>query len=233
MTKHALVFESDPLVAEQIVKHVHKAGFTVIRNNCASDSLSTFEREQPDLVILDIMSATMDGINVGQQIRRKNARVPILFLATQSDQLENLLEQNIVAADYLIKPLSATTLVTRIHALVSRVNALNKTNPAKPKNHTLVFDTIKINPVQRTAETPNGIINLTRRESDLLLLLASKPGRAFKRSRLLEVVWQHNRKGCEHTINTHISRLRKKIEMDPTQPKYIQSVWGVGYKFKA
>ncbi len=206
MTKRALIFESDPQVADLITMHVDKAGFKAIPHNNTAQSLSTFEREQPDLVILDLMHNNLDGIKIGQQIRQQNGRVPILFLASQANQLDLLLEQEIIATDYLIKPLNAQSLVTRIRALVNRVNALNKQYPVKASGQTLVFTGISINTEQKSVETSNGVIALSGREYDLLMLLASKPGRAFKRTHLLDAALRRKRKGSEHTINTHAKR---------------------------
>lgn len=231
MVKRALVFERDPQVAQFITMHVGKAGFKAIHYNNSDHILTTFEREQADLVILDLMPHNLDGIKISQQIRKQNDRVPILFLASQPKQLDHLLEQGIIAADYLIKPLKAESLVTRIRALVNRVNALNEKYPAKTNGRSLIFTDISINTEQKSVQTANGVIQLSSREYDLLMLLAAKPGRAFKRTHLLSASLKTKRKGSEHTINTHISRLRNKIEIDPAQPKFIQTVWGVGYKF--
>lgn len=231
MIKRALIFENDPRVADLISVHVGKAGFKAVWHSNSAQSLSTFEREQPDLVILDLMPNKLDGIKIGQQIRQQNGRVPILFLASQTNQLDRLLEQEIIATDYLIKPLNGQSLVTRIRALVNRVNALNKNYPPEVSGQTLVFRGISININQKSVQTSEGASRLSGREFDLLMLLASKPGRAFKRKHLLETALQRKRKGSEHTVNTHISRLRHKIEIDPSQPKFIQTVWGVGYKF--
>lgn len=238
MNKQALVVESDPKVADLLTTQVRKAGFTPIHNSSATQSLATFEREQPDLVILDLMSPDLDGVKISHKIRESNERVPILFLATQASQLDNLLEQNITASDYLIKPITAADMLARISALVSRVDALNERIDAlnavcntTPENKLLVFNDIKINIEQRSVETSRGIIKLTGREFDLLVVLASKPGRVFKRTALLSAVWWQKQKSSEHTVNTHINRLRKKIEIDPAYPRYIQTVWGTGYKF--
>ncbi len=231
MTKQALVLESNPQAADEIALHIRKAGFTAIRNTAASQSLVTLEREQPDLVILDLMSPNLDGVKISQQIRQQNERIPILFLATQSKQLNHLLEQDITAADYLIKPLNPATLVSRIRALIHRVDALNRKNNVNANRKVLVFDQLKIDTQAHTVETPSGIFDLTPREFDLLMFLAASPGRTFKRARLLDAIWRRKHKGSEHTVNTHISRLRNKIETNSSHPEYIQTVWGVGYKF--
>ena len=221
MTKQALVLESNPRAADEIALHIRKAGFTAILNTGASQSLAMLEREQPDLVILDLMSPNLDGVKISQQIRQQNERVPILFLASQSKQLNHLLEQDITGADYLIKPLNPATLVSRIRALIHRVDALNQKNNANANRKVLVFDQLKIDTQAHTVETLGGIFDLTPREFDLLMFLAASPGRTFKRARLLEAIRRRKHKGSEHTVNTHISRLRYKNRGQPPHDRNI------------
>ncbi|MEE9447650.1 MAG: response regulator transcription factor [Arenicellales bacterium] len=226
-----VIEETGALVAGIFARHLYDEGFMPMQCSDPSQCAQKLEREQPDLVVIDLTLKQVDGIKLGKEIRALNEFVPILFLVSELCELERLFGQDVIATDYLIKPVSKPALFQRIHALVGRVEALVEKHQKQLENCPLEFDNIKIDVAHQAVETPKGVIKLTNRELDLLVFLASNPGKPHKRARLLDSVWHLKHKGSEHTVNTHVNRLRHKIESDPTHPKYIQTVWGVGYRF--
>ena len=153
------------------------------------------------------------------------------MLTAKSTELDRVLGLELGADDYLTKPFSVVELMARIKALFRRVDALGDTQSLANSSPVLEFGDLTIDAARHKVETPNGVIDLTAREFDLLLYLASSPGHVFSRAQLLDAVWGYDHDGYEHTVNTHINRLRIKIEADPAKPEYVQTVWGVGYKF--
>jgi two-component system OmpR family response regulator len=231
MNRKILIVEDDPDIAQLISMHVTEAGYTVLRAGYGEQGLEEFERSRPDLVVLDIMLPGIDGLEVCKRIRRQDERIPVLMLTAKSTELDRVLGLELGADDYLTKPFSVVELMARIKALFRRVDALGVAQQLKSSPAILNFHKLTIDTARHKVETPEGAIDLTAREFDLLLYLASSPGRVFSRAQLLDGVWGYDHDGYEHTVNTHINRLRIKIETNPARPVYVQTVWGVGYKF--
>jgi two-component system OmpR family response regulator len=231
MSRTILIVEDDPDIAKLIIMHVTEAGYVAIHVNNGEKGLEKFEQSSPDLVVLDIMLPGINGLEVCKRIRKKNERVPVLMLTAKSTELDRVLGLELGADDYLTKPFSVVELMARIKALFRRVDALGDTQSLANSSPVLEFGDLTIDAARHKVETPNGVIDLTAREFDLLLYLASSPGHVFSRAQLLDAVWGYDHDGYEHTVNTHINRLRIKIEADPAKPEYVQTVWGVGYKF--
>ncbi len=231
MSRTILIVEDDPDIAKLITMHVTEAGYVAIHVNNGEQGLEKFEQSAPDLVVLDIMLPGINGLEVCKRIRKKNERVPVLMLTAKSTELDRVLGLELGADDYLTKPFSVVELMARIKALFRRVDALGDTQSLANSTPILEFGDLTIDAARHKVETPNGVIDLTAREFDLLLYLASSPGHVFSRAQLLDAVWGYDHDGYEHTVNTHINRLRIKIEADPAKPEYVQTVWGVGYKF--
>ena len=231
MNRTILIVEDDPDIAALIVMHVAEAGYTAIKASSGEQALIEYERVQPHLLILDIMLPGIDGLEVCKRIRKHNERVPVLMLTAKTTELDRVLGLEIGADDYLSKPFSVVELMARIKALFRRVDALSASQDSTVQVQKLSFGDLSIDAGRHKVTTPNGEIDLTAREFDLLLYLASSPGHVFSRAQLLDAVWGYDHDGYEHTVNTHINRLRIKIEQDPAKPKYVQTVWGVGYKF--
>lgn len=231
MKRTILIVEDDPDIAQLIFMHVTEAGLLAIHAGDGERALVEFEGAAPDLVILDIMLPGMDGLEVCKRIRKINEQVPVLMLTAKSTELDRVLGLELGADDYLTKPFSVIELMARIRALFRRVDALARAEPQSDEPEVLEFDGLRIDIARHKVETTQGEIDLTAREFELLRFLASSPGRVFSRAQLLDAVWGYDHDGYEHTVNTHINRLRIKIEADPASPAYVQTVWGVGYKF--
>ncbi len=231
MGRKILIIEDDPDIAQLISMQVTEAGYTVLHAGDGEQGLEQFARSCPDLVVLDVMLPGIDGLEVCKRIRRQNERIPVLILTAKSTELDRVLGLELGADDYLTKPFSLVELMARIKALFRRVDALSAAQKPTQSPALINFHNLTIDTARHKVETPEGAIDLTAREFDLLLYLASSPGRVFSRAQLLDGVWGYDHDGYEHTVNTHINRLRIKIEKDPARPEYVQTVWGVGYKF--
>ena len=209
--------------------------------NCQADiasdgqmGLDLFNKNHYDIIILDLMLPIMDGMEVCKAIRNVDACIPILILTSKSSEFDRIVGLEIGADDYLTKPFSMLELLARIRALFRRVSALetkqaqnNKLSPEK----TFTLGQLSIDENKREVVINKKAIELTAREFSLLLHFAQHPGQVFSRIQLLDAVWGYSHDGYEHTVNSHINRLRAKIEADPADPDYILTVWGVGYKF--
>lgn len=232
MNRQVLIVEDDPDIAQLITMHVREAGHDAVHVVNGEDGLDAFRQMLPDLVVLDLMLPGIDGLEVCKQIRKQNERVPILMLTAKSTELDRVLGLELGADDYLTKPFSVVELMARIKALFRRVEVLSAGMPESDVPQILTFTDLSIDTLRHKVTSAKGEIDLTAREFDLLLYLASAPGRVFSRAQLLDAVWGYDHDGYEHTVNTHINRLRMKIETDPARPEYVQTVWGVGYKFR-
>ncbi|MDH3692680.1 MAG: response regulator transcription factor [Gammaproteobacteria bacterium] len=196
------------------------------------EGLDAFKEKQFDLVILDLMLPGMDGLSVCREMRKAVAYVPILVLTAKSTELDRVVGLEMGADDYLTKPFSILELMARIKALFRRVDALSSnTTERKEAKQLIEHASLRIDIQRHEVSIDDVPVELTAREFDLLVHFARHPGRVFSRVQLLDAVWGYSHEGYEHTVNTHINRLRTKIEKDPSKPRYIQTVWGVGYKF--
>ncbi len=231
MSRKILIVEDDPDIAQLISMYVTEAGYTALHVENGEQGLEAFERSSPDLLVLDIMLPGISGLEVCKLIRKQNEHIPVLMLTAKSTELDRVLGLELGADDYLIKPFSVVELMARIKALLRRVDVLSDAKALLQSPPTLKFRDLTIDIARHKVETPKGKIDLTAREFDLLVYLASSPGHVFSRAQLLDAVWGYNHDGYEHTVNTHINRLRIKIEDNPAAPSYVQTVWGVGYKF--
>ncbi len=232
MNRRVLIVEDDPDIAQLISMHVAEAGYEAVQVETGEAGLEVFNASVPDLVVLDLMLPGIDGLEVCKQIRKQNERIPVLMLTAKSTELDRVLGLELGADDYLTKPFSVVELMARIKALFRRVEALSASTPEPDTQPLLSFSELTIDTRRHKVTSTKGEIDLTAREFDLLLYLASSPGQVFSRAQLLDAVWGYDHDGYEHTVNTHINRLRIKIETDPAKPEYVQTVWGVGYKFK-
>jgi len=182
-------------------------------------------------VVLDLMLPGFDGLEVCRRLRAAPGYVPILMLTARSTELDRVVGLEIGADDYLTKPFSIPELLARIKALFRRAESLGRTALAEPDRATLARGELRIDADLRQVCIGGRQVSLTAKEFDLLWHFAGHPGRVYTRLQLLDQVWRYNHDGYEHTVNSHINRLRAKIEDDPSNPRYILTVWGVGYKF--
>lgn len=191
--------------------------------------LAKAESSKYDLIILDLMLPGLDGMEICRRIRSNSVYTPVLMLTSKSTELDRILGLEIGADDYVTKPFSVKELMARVKAIFRRIDEIKL--GSRPKQEIIYAGSLVINPLKRTVLSKGKSIDLTAREFDLLSHFANHPGRVFSRSELLHTVWGYGHEGYEHTVNSHMNRLRAKIEDDPSNPEYILTVWGVGYKF--
>lgn len=232
MTRNVLIVEDNPGIGELVSMHVAELGMTPVLCERGDTGLERFREGGIDLVILDLMLPGMDGLSVCREIRAGSGYVPVLMLTAKSTELDRVLGLEMGADDYLTKPFSVAELAARVKALFRRVDAMASAPTVEASSDELMLDGLRIDPVRRRVFVNDQEVELTAREFDLLWHFASHPGRVFSRVQLLDTVWGYNHEGYEHTVNTHINRLRGKIESNPARPEFIQTVWGVGYRFR-
>ena len=231
MTRAALIIEDDSTLAELVQLHLRDVDCAA---DIADDGVTGFEMFKDgnyELVVLDIMVPRKDGLSVCRDIRRLPGYVPILMLTAKSTELDRVRGLETGADDYLTKPFSVRELVARVKALLRRVDALSPETSGGVEKEIIERGTMRITVSKRQVTVDGEDITLTAKEFDLLAHFARNPGQVFNRVQLLDQVWGYNHEGYEHTVNSHINRLRAKIEIDPAKPEYILTVWGVGYKF--
>ncbi len=230
MAKRVLIVEDDQDISHLVALHLGDIDCQV---EAVADGPAGLERARAgehDLIILDIMLPGIDGLEICRRVRAQSAYVPILMLTARSSEVDRVLGLELGADDYLTKPFSVLELVARVKALFRRVEALQSME-ASDEESPIHFADLSIEPDKRAVIVRGERIELTAKEFDLLLHFARQPGRVFTRSQLLDGVWGYGHDGYEHTVNSHINRLRSKIEEDPAAPRYILTVWGVGYRF--
>ena len=225
-----LLIEDDPHIGELVSIHLKDLNCEV---EIASDGREGYEKAVTgnySLIILDIMLPGMDGLDVCRQLRADKVSTHILMLTAKSEEIDKVLGLETGADDYLTKPFSVREFIARVKAILRRIKTLNS-NTQTNNNEYLTIENLEIDLVKRKVVLNNNKLDLTPKEFDLLVLLAQKPGRVYSRNDLLDKIWGYNFNGYEHTVNSHINRLRSKIEPDINNPKYILTSWGVGYKF--
>lgn len=193
------------------------------------EALHLFNQNNYNLVILDLMMPKIDGIEVCKKLRDKT-NVPILMLTAKDHEVDKILGLSIGADDYITKPFSIHEVIARVKALMRRFLVLGSNNTAQEKT-TLSFKGLTINLNTYTVHTNKEEISLTGKELELLKFFTSNPGQVFTKTQLFRNVWDDNYIGDDNTVMVHIRKLRKKIEIDPSNPKFIQTIWGIGYKF--
>lgn len=226
-----LVVEDERDIAELVSLHLRDAGFAVTTVADGYAGMREASAGGWDLVILDIRLPGPDGLSICRAMRQNLNYVPILMLTSKTAELDRVLGLELGADDYVSKPFSVAELVARARAILRRVDAAQAGFEANQQIVTV--GEICIDPSTRGVTVASGPVELTAREFDLLLHFARHPGRVFNRAQLLDSVWGYGHDGYEHTVNSHINRLRAKIETDSAEPKYIVTVWGVGYKMAA
>ncbi len=231
MTRAALIIEDDPTLAELVQLHLRDVDCVADIADDGVTAMEMFKDGNYELVVLDIMVPRKDGLSVCRDIRRLPGYVPILMLTAKSTELDRVRGLETGADDYLTKPFSVRELVARVKALLRRVDALSPESSGGAENEIIERGSMRITVPKREVCVNNENITLTAKEFDLLAHFARNPGQVFNRVQLLDQVWGYNHEGYEHTVNSHINRLRAKIERDPAKPEYILTVWGVGYKF--
>lgn len=228
MTKSILVVEDDADIAELLRLNLADEGYDVQVAADGETGLARLQSAAYDALILDLMLPGKDGLEICRQVRAMPEYTPIIISA-KSTEAHRILGLELGADDYVTKPFSVLEVNARVKALFRRVEALGRI--ARLDSGLLEAGGLRIDPVAREVTLSGETLALTAREFDLLFFFARHPGRVFSRLDLLNQVWGYSHEGYEHTVNTHINRLRAKIERDPANPEYILTVWGVGYKF--
>ncbi|MBF6989621.1 MULTISPECIES: response regulator transcription factor [Cupriavidus] len=229
MSRQVLVIEDDADIAELVRLQVSGLSCDVKVINHGRAGLDEALSHPYDLVILDLMLPGADGLEICRRLRAEPRYTPILMLTARSTELDRVLGLEMGADDYLTKPFSVLELTARVKAIFRLVDTL--VNPPSDRPRTVQVKALHIDIDKREVNVRGAPICLTAKEFQLLLYFASNPGRVFSRAQLLDQVWGYSHSGYEHTVSSHINRLRAKIELDPNAPEYIQTVWGVGYKF--
>jgi DNA-binding response OmpR family regulator len=231
MDKNILVIEDEPQLARLVEMHLRDGGFGVDIRHTGTEGLARAREHDVDLVVLDLMLPDMDGLDICRSLRSDGgAAVPILILTARSDELDRVLGLEMGADDYLTKPFSVRELVARVKAILRRTET--RSRPSRgPGDERFELHGLLVDAASRSVLAHGKAVHLTAREFDLLLHFARHPGRVFTRTQLLDAVWGYGGGTYEHTVNSHINRLRSKIELDPAAPSLIQTVWGVGYRF--
>jgi two-component system, OmpR family, response regulator len=228
--KRILIIEDDVDIADMLGVHLREERFEIVHCARGDDGLRRLEQEPWDVLILDLMLPGVDGLEICRRARAMPRYTPIVIISARSTETHRIVGLELGADDYLAKPFSVLELVARVKALLRRVDALAKGGQGQADAN-LRRGSLLIDPIARTASLAGTPLELTPREFDLLHFFARNPGKVFSRMGLLDAVWGYNHEGYEHTVNTHINRLRAKIEADPAEPVCIVTVWGQGYKF--
>ncbi len=223
MKQRIQVVEDDARIADVIAKNLEAVGFECHQSPDGGRALADFARLKPALVVLDLGLPGLDGLEFMRRIRR-DCDVPILIVTARTSESDKLLGLEIGADDYVTKPFSTAELVARVRALLRR-------SSGAVTERVLELEGLRIDPGRRTVERDGRPVPLTTLEFDLLYFLASRPGRVFSREALMDHVWGSDRVVDDRSIDSLVSRVRRKLEVDPAKPRYLQTVWGAGYRF--
>ena len=223
MKPRILIAEDDDRIADLIGKNLEAVGFECQASPDGGRALADFARVKPALVVLDLGLPGLDGLEVLRRIRR-DSDVPILIVTARSSESDKLLGLEIGADDYVTKPFSTAELVARVRALLRRATG-------GLTERVIELGGLRIDPARRTVERDGQLLPFTTLEFDLLYFLASRPGRVFSREALMEQVWGSDRVVDDRSIDSLVSRVRRKLEADPAKPRFLQTVWGAGYRF--
>jgi DNA-binding response OmpR family regulator len=227
--KRILIVEDDADIADLLRLHLRDEGYEVVHAAEGDSGLRLLQAGGWDLLVLDLMLPGVDGLEICRRARAMTRYTPIVITSARSSEVHRIIGLELGADDYLAKPFSMLELVARVKALLRRVDALAR--DARMDGGVLQLAGLRIDPLSREAAVDGKPVDLTPREFDLLYFFARHPGKVFSRMDLLNQVWGYQHDGYEHTVNTHINRLRLKVETDPTEPRRILTVWGRGYRF--
>jgi DNA-binding response OmpR family regulator len=225
--KKILLIEDDERIVELVDIHLKDIFCESTKAYRGEEGLYQALNKNFDLIILDIMLPDMNGVEICRRIRSEKNNTPIMMLTARSEEIDKIIGLETGADDYLTKPFSIRELIARIKAVLRRTEINNNNLP----NAVITCDSLTIDSVKRKVMLKETKLELTPKEFDLLYLFMTNPGKTYSRDSLLNAIWGYEFTGYEHTVNSHINRLRAKIETDLSQPKYILTTWGVGYRF--
>ena len=222
-----LVVDDAPNIREVVSLYLRRDGHSVSTADDGEEALKLYRQTEPDLVVLDLMLPKVSGIEVCRRIQ-SDRRVPVIMLTAKGEEEDRIIGLGIGADDYVVKPFSPRELAARVEAVLRRVS---EARIGSSQERVLVFGDLRIDPNVREVTLRDVPVTLTAREFDLLHHMASHPKRVFTRDQLMVTVWDYAFAGDTSTVTVHMRRLREKIEPDPAHPRYLQTVWGVGYRF--
>lgn len=228
--KDILLVEDDGDIADLLDLHLSDEGHRVEVVDDGDDGLERALECAFDLIILDIMLPGTDGFDICRRLRQEKCHIPILMVTAKTEEVDKILGLELGADDYITKPFSIREVLARVKAIFRRVEVDQETH-GEDEEVPIEVEGLRIEPTKRKVQVDGNHVDLTSKEYELLLLFARNPGRAYSRQELLDEVWGYQYSGYSHTVNTHINRLRNKIESDPSSPQYVKTVWGVGYRF--
>jgi two-component system, OmpR family, response regulator ResD len=227
MTRSVLVVDDEPTITDVVGRYLARAGYEVRTAGDGVSALARVAEHPPDLVVLDLMLPSLDGLEVMRRIRERGRDgTAIIVLTAVGEETDRIVGLRLGADDYVVKPFSPAELVARVDAVLRRLD------PASHPQPPLRFGRLVVDAAGRRATVDGKEVALTQREFDLLLFLARHPGRAFTRDELMEQVWQYSFYTDTSTVTVHVRRLRAKLEADPAVPRHLETVWGVGYRFR-
>jgi DNA-binding response OmpR family regulator len=222
-----LVVDDEPTILDVVGRYMERAGYETHRAADGPEALRLAAEHRPDLVVLDLMLPGIDGIEVMRQLHEApGPRIAVILLTARGEESDRLVGLRQGADDYVVKPFSPAELVARVGAVLRRVSPPDEEAP--PIEH----GPLRIEPASRRVVLDGEEVSLTQREFDLLAYLAANPGQVFSRDQLMEAVWGHNFFEDTSTVTVHVRRLRAKLDDDPAVPRFIETVWGVGYRFR-
>lgn len=229
-TEKLLIVEDDPAIQQMIRDYFHHLGYDILTADDGEAGVRTALSERPTVMILDLMLPKLDGLAVCRQLREKLPTLPILMLTAKDDIVDKIVGLEMGADDYITKPFSLRELEARVKTVLRRTRASHEP-PADEAQAPIIRGELRVDPARREVTIRGQLVELTPKEFELLTLFAAHPGRVYSRKYLLENVWDYSYSGYDRTIDSHINRLRAKIEIDADEPKLVLTVWGVGYKF--
>jgi DNA-binding response OmpR family regulator len=222
-----LVVDDEPSIREVVSLYLRRAGYQVVVAGDGQAALDALGEHAPDLVVLDLMLPKVDGIEITRQLRARGD-TPIIMLTARREETDRILGLEMGADDYMVKPFSPRELVSRVKAVLRRTRG----STSEGEGQVLAFQGLRIDPRTRLVQVDGEERPLTAKEFDLLWVLARHPRQVFNRDQLLDLVWGLTEYIDPSTVTVHVRRLREKIERDPSDPRHIKTVWGVGYKFE-
>jgi DNA-binding response OmpR family regulator len=228
LPRRVLVVEDSRDIADLVALHLRDMGSEVVVCGDGAQGLHAARQGGFDLIVLDVMLPGLDGVELTRRLRAEGHYTPILMVTARSAEVDRVLGLEVGADDYIVKPFAIRELLARVGALTRRAEVFSRESGGESP---IVAGDLAIDSRSRAVTVAGKAVDLTAKEFDLLWHFARNPGRVYTRQQLLDLVWGHAHDGFEHTVNSHINRLRAKIERDPRRPDIILTVWGVGYKF--
>ncbi|TBL70907.1 response regulator transcription factor [Paenibacillus thalictri] len=230
-----LIADDEPNIRDVCMRYLEREGYRVLTAEDGEEALRVWREEAPDLIILDVMMPKISGFQVCEEIRNKH-EVPVILLTARGEEGDRIVGLTMGADDYITKPFSPRELVLRVKAILRRLRLAGQpeqfVSPSADGKEEIRFPGLVIHLPSRGVEVNGGRVDLTVKEFELLTLLATHPGQVFSRSQLLNKIWDIEYYGDTTTVTVHIRRLREKIELVPSEPNFIKTVWGIGYKFE-